>query len=239
MQPRIRGHPFRRLHQWRERDQTRLPRFEDTLTFYLDQPDHLVLNHNLVAGTLLNIVPWIGLSRIGTQVNDVRIDRQTVMLNGASDIPCHATRHGGIGAVRGLKFMVYQYFFVADSHADEAVAATGFHRGLLCFDDFNDLDIVSCKSEAGEVIGIVLNEVFGDGVNICHKRCPGSEGWRLFRTRTVRIPANIRPMSQHRATNGMDSSKYPYFVFNMLYRALFFNLNLRIACLAQNSLCIF
>ena len=30
--------------------------------------------------------------------------------------------------------------------------------------------------------------------------------------------------------------KYPYYVFNMLYCPLFFNLNLRITCLAQNNL---
>jgi len=34
----------------------------------------------------------------------------------------------------------------------------------------------------------------------------------------------------------MDSTKYPYYAFNMLYCLLVYNLNLRIACLAQNNL---
>ena len=77
----------------------------------------------------------------------------------------------------------------------------------------------------GEVVGIVLNQVFGDDVDVCHNRCSGSEGWRLSVTHTtVRIPANIRPMSQHRVTNGMDSIKYPYYVFKYAVLRFFFQL---------------
>ena len=39
------------------------------------------------------------MSRIGTQVNDIGIDRRAMMLNGVSDIASHATRHRRIGAV--------------------------------------------------------------------------------------------------------------------------------------------
>ncbi len=94
----------------------------------------------------------------------------------ASDIPCHAARHRRIGAVGGLKLVMYQRLFVADSHADEAIGLSRFNRELLRFNDFNYLDVVSCEGKMCEVVGMVLNEVFGDGVNICHKRCPGSEG---------------------------------------------------------------
>ena len=98
------------------------------------------------------------------------------MLNGASDIASHAARHGQMRAVGGLKLIVYQRLFVADSHADEAIGLSRFNGELLRFNDFNDLDVVSREDKMCEVVGIVLNEVFGDGVNVCHKRCPGSEG---------------------------------------------------------------
>ena len=81
-----------------------------------------------------------------------------------------------MGAVSRLKFVVCQCFFVANSHADKAICSTGFNGELLCFNDLDDLDIVSCEGKMGEVVGIVLNQVFGNGVDICHKRCPGSEG---------------------------------------------------------------
>ena len=86
-----------------------MPRVQDALAFYLDQPDHAILNRNLVAGKLLDVISRIVLTRIGTQVNDVGIDRQAMMLNGASDIASHAARHRRIGAVGGLNFVNMQY----------------------------------------------------------------------------------------------------------------------------------
>ncbi len=52
-------------------------------------------------------------------------------------------------------------------------------------------------------------------------------GTHVTHLTSLRIPANIRPMSQHRVTNCMDSIKYPYFVFNMLYCALVHDLNFK------------
>ena len=65
---------------------------KDALAFYFDQPDHAIPNRDFVAGELLDVISQIVLSRIGTQVNDIGKDRQTVMLNGVSDIaqPCDA-----------------------------------------------------------------------------------------------------------------------------------------------------
>ena len=68
-----------------------MPRAQDGLAFYFDQSDHAIPNRDFVTGKLLNVIPRIVLSRIGTQVNDIGIDRQTMMLNGVSNIASHAT----------------------------------------------------------------------------------------------------------------------------------------------------
>ena len=83
-----------------------MPRIEDVLAFYLNQPDHLILNRDLVAKTLLDIVPGIALPSIGPQVDHVGIYRQAVMLNDTSDIASHAAWHRRIGAVGRLKLVV-------------------------------------------------------------------------------------------------------------------------------------
>ena len=69
-----------------------MPRAQDGLAFYFDQSDHAIPNRDFVDRELLDVISRIVLSRIGTQVNDIGKDRQTVMLNGTSDIsqPCDA-----------------------------------------------------------------------------------------------------------------------------------------------------
>ncbi len=52
-------------------------------------------------------------------------------------------------------------------------------------------------------------------------------GTHVTHLTSLRISANIRPMSQHRVTNCMDSIKYPYYVFDMLYCALIHDLNFK------------
>ena len=57
-----------------------------------------------------------------------------------------------------------QRFLAADLYADEAVGAMGFDGELFGVDDVDDLDVVLMEGEAGEVAGIGVDEVLGDGV---------------------------------------------------------------------------
>ena len=104
---------------------------ENVLAVQLDQPYHLVFNQNPVTGTFLKMVPWILSPRIGTQVEDAGKNRQAMAFNGAPDIAGHASRHGDMGAVGGLKFGMDQHLLAADTYAKGAVGAGGLRGWLL------------------------------------------------------------------------------------------------------------
>ena len=55
-----------------------------------------------------------------------------------------------------------------DAHADEAIGAMGFNRGLFGVEYIEDFDVVLLEGEAGEVLGIGMDEVFGDGIEFGH-----------------------------------------------------------------------
>ena len=74
-QPRFRIHPGRPLHQWSKRQQAHKTTVEDELAFQFTQPNHLVLYQDAVAMPLLEIVSRIGAAGIGTQIDDIGIDR--------------------------------------------------------------------------------------------------------------------------------------------------------------------
>lgn len=129
-----------------------------------------------MAGYFLCVVPRIAPTGIGTQVDHTGIDRQAMVFNRSSDIASHTEGHGQVGAVCGLKFGVDQYFFTCDVDADEAVDVSCFDCGLLCVEDVYDFDLVVSECEAYEVFGVVLDEIFGDGVIFGHVKYPESEG---------------------------------------------------------------
>ena len=66
-----------------------------------------------------------------------------------------------------------QCLLAADLHVDEAVGAVGFDGGLLGVNDAENFDIVLVEGEAGEVMGIGVDEMFGDGIEFGHESCLG------------------------------------------------------------------
>ena len=150
-----------------------MPRFEDALAFYLNQSDHAIPNRDFVVKMRLDIVPGIVLSRIGTQVDDVGIYRQAVLPNSMSDIARHAARHRRIGAVSRLKLVVDQYLLAIDTHANQAIGLACFNSVLLCVHDCENFNVLASEGEASKVVGISLNEVFGNRIKFGHVRCPG------------------------------------------------------------------
>ena len=108
-----------------------------------------------------------------------------MLLNAAPDIARHALRHGWF-AVGSLKFVMDQRLLVADAHADEAVGAMGFDGGLFGVNDAEDFDGVLVEGEAGEVVGVGVDEMFGDGIEFGHEPCLGLRvGWYPQRARIV------------------------------------------------------
>ena len=94
------------------------------------------------------------------------------MPNSAPDIAGHALRHGWV-AVGGLKLVMNQRLLAADAHADEAVSTVGFDGGLLGVDHVDHFKVVLVEGEAGEVAGVGVDEMFGDGIEFGHEPCLG------------------------------------------------------------------
>ena len=109
---------------------------------------------------------------------------QIISLNRTTNITRHATRHGGIGTVGGLKLIVKQYFFIADSRMDKAICPVRVNGGLLCVEECEKRDIVPLEREAYEILRIGLDEAFGDGIVFSHL---GALGLR------VGVFCNIQP----------------------------------------------
>ena len=79
-----------------------------------------------------------------------------------------------------------QRFLAVDTNADEAVCAVGFDGGLLGVDHVKHLDVVLVEGKAGEVAGVGVYEVFGDGIEFGHELCLGLRvGWYPQRARIV------------------------------------------------------
>ena len=79
-----------------------------------------------------------------------------------------------------------QRLLAADLHADEAVSAMGFDRGLLGVNDVDHFKVVLVESEAGEVVGVGVDEMFGDGIEFGHEPCLGLRvKWYPQRARIV------------------------------------------------------
>ena len=95
-----------------------------------------------------------------------------MLLNGTPDITGHALRHGRT-TIGGLKLVMDQSLLAADAHAEEAVGAVGFDGGLFGIDHVEYLDVVLVEGEAGEVMGVGVDEMFGDGVEFSHETCLG------------------------------------------------------------------
>ncbi len=93
-----------------------------------------------------------------------------MLLDAAPDIAYHAVGHRRV-AVGGLKLVMDQRFIASDAHADQAIGAVGFDRGLLGVDDVEHLKVVVLEGEAGEVVGIGVDEMLGDSVKFGHKQC--------------------------------------------------------------------
>ena len=142
------------------------------MAFYLAQPNHLVLHQYAIAVPLLNIVSRIVTAGLWTQIDDVGIDRQAVLLNAASDIANHAAIHGR-ATIGSLKLVMDQCLFAADAHADEAIGAMGFNGGLLGVENVEHFQVVVLEGEASEVCRVGVDEMFGDGIKLGHRRCLG------------------------------------------------------------------
>ena len=79
-----------------------------------------------------------------------------------------------------------QRLLVVDAHADEAVRAVGFDGGLFGVEHVEHFDVVVLEGEAGEVVGVGVDEMFGDGVEFGHEPCLGLRvGWYPQRARIV------------------------------------------------------
>ena len=84
--------------------------------------------------------------------------------NGAPDIAGHASRHRRIGAVGCLELSVDERLIAVDPDANEAVGVPCRDRGLLGVDDFEDLHVLAPQREARKVVGIGLNQAFGNRI---------------------------------------------------------------------------
>ncbi len=56
-----------------------MSRAQDGLTFYFDQSDHAIPNRDFVVEMLLDIVPGIALSSIGTQVDHAGAEKVYIL----------------------------------------------------------------------------------------------------------------------------------------------------------------
>ena len=66
-----------------------------------------------------------------------------------------------------------------DADADKTVGLVRCDSGQLRVDDFKNFNVLSPEGEAGEVMGIGLNQVFGNR-RIRHARNPGALGERVW-----------------------------------------------------------
>ena len=98
--------------------------------------------------------------------------------NGTPDITGHASRHVRIRTVGRLKFAMDQYLVAIDADANEAVGAACRDRELLSIDNFKNLDVLSPEGETGDIVGIGLNQVFGNRIELRHSGCSGALGKR-------------------------------------------------------------
>ena len=62
-----------------------------------------------------------------------------------------------------------QRLLAADAHADEAVGVVGFDSRLLSVNDVEYLDVVLVEGEAGEVVRVGVDEMFGDSIEFGHE----------------------------------------------------------------------
>ena len=104
---------------------------------------------------------------VRAQIDDGGMDGQAVLPDVVSDISGHALGHGRIGAVGGLKLMMDQHLLaVCEGYVEEAVGAAD--GGLLGIEHFDALDVVALEGEADEVVGVGLDELFGNRVEFGH-----------------------------------------------------------------------
>ena len=93
--------------------------------------------------------------------------------------------------------MMDQRFLATDLHAEEAVGAVGFDGGLFGIDYVEYLDVVLVEGEAGEVVGVGVDEMFGDGIEFGHEPCLG------LRVRWYPQRARIVPRRRFRGEEGL------------------------------------
>ena len=117
--------------------------------------------------SLLAIVPRVGAAGCRAQIEDGGVDWHSVLLDAAADVASHAVGHRRV-AVSGLKFVMDQRFLAADLHVDEAIGAMGFDSGLLGIDDSKHFEVVLREGEAGEIVGVRVDEMLGDGIKFGH-----------------------------------------------------------------------
>ena len=117
-----------------------------------------------IQGMLLDVAARIIFASVGTEVDDVGIDGKAVLPDEASDVAGHALGHGR-GAVGSLEFVVDEGGLAIDLDFEEGVEVAGFDGGLFGGKDFDEVDVVALKGELEKVVGVGLDEVFGEGVN--------------------------------------------------------------------------
>ena len=84
-----------------------------------------------------------------------------------------------------------QRLFVSDLYVDEAVGAVGFDGGLFGVNDSEDLKVVLVEGEAGEVVGVGVDEMFGDSIEFGHEPCLGLRV-RWYPQRARIVPRRLR-----------------------------------------------
>ena len=65
-----------------------------------------------------------------------------------------------------------------------------FDRGLLRVEHFEHVNILAAEAEVGELVGIGLNQIFGNRIKLCHVRCLG-----LMNDESVPLVGKLRNVS--------------------------------------------